>query len=191
MKRHRPAEDAKDGGRAHIVDIATAIPAEADALTEIAIAAKGHWGYPAHWMARWRSVLTVTPEFIAAHETYAARTTERIVGFYALRHEDGVLHLEDLFVLPEAIGQGVGRALFRHAQGRARELGFAYLQIQSDPNAAGFYERMGAERVGTNFTLLDSRRRDLPLFRCGTANGGDGNPASKSVAMEIPTKEGP
>src|ERR1700722_2194738 len=125
-----------------------AIPSEADALTEIAMAAKGHWGYPAHWMARWRSVLTVTPAFIATHETYAARTDERILGFSALRPDGAVLHLEDLFVLPSEMGRGVGRALFRHARQRARELGFAFIVVQSDPNAAGFYERMGAERIG-------------------------------------------
>jgi len=152
------------------VNITAAVPSEADALTEIAIAAKAHWGYPAQWMARWRPILTVTPSFIASHETYTARTSERIIGFTALRRAGGILHLEDLFVLPSEMGRGVGRALFRHAQRRARELGFASIEVQSDPNAAGFYERMGAERIGTNLTLLDSQRRDLPLYRCHTAD---------------------
>jgi GNAT superfamily N-acetyltransferase len=155
------------------VNISKAIPADAEALTEIAIAAKGHWDYPAHWMARWRSVLTVTPAFIAAHETYAARSGDRIIGFCALRRDGDDLHLEDLFVLPGEMGRGVGSALFRHAQGRARELGFAFFEVQSDPHAAGFYERMGAERIGTSMTLLDSYRRDLPIFRCRTSGGND------------------
>jgi GNAT superfamily N-acetyltransferase len=121
-------------------------------------------------MNRWRSILTVTPAFIAAHETYAARDTGRIVGFSALRQDGGILHLEDLFVLPSEMGRGVGRALFRHAQRRAWELGFAFLEVQSDPNAAGFYERMGAEQIATNFTLLEGSRRDLPIFRCRTTD---------------------
>jgi GNAT superfamily N-acetyltransferase len=149
--------------------ISRAVPSDAAILTEIAVAAKGHWGYPARWMDQWRPVLTVSASFIAHHDTYIARRENQILGYAALRQDAAAIHLEDLFVLPAAMGRGVGRALFFHARERAHELGFAALEIQSDPNAAGFYERMGAQRVGTHFMLLDSQRRDLPLFRCPTA----------------------
>jgi GNAT superfamily N-acetyltransferase len=151
------------------LQIVRAHPSDADALTQIAVAAKGHWGYPARWMERWLPILTVTAESIARNETYAACDTERIIGFSSLRVEGETIHLNDLFVLPSEMGNGVGRALFRHALARARELGFAFVEIQSDPNAAGFYERMGAERIGTQFSLLEGYRRDLPLLRCATA----------------------
>ncbi len=150
------------------VKITTAHPTDADALTEVAHAAKRRWGYPEQWIARWRSSLTITPEFIAAQEVYVARDDRGILGFSALaRNADG-LWLEHLWVLPAAEGVGVGRALFRWAQQRARELGFAAFDIESDPHAAGFYERMGAERVGTNTTSLDGQLRELPILRCRT-----------------------
>lgn len=113
---------------------------------------------------------------------------ERIVGYFALRRDGGVFHLEDLFVRPSEMGRGVGRALFRHAQRRARELGFAFIEVQSDPNAAGFYERMGAERIGTHFTLLDSQRRDLPLFRCHTSDVAEGDCPPQPAPIQIPEK---
>jgi GNAT superfamily N-acetyltransferase len=150
------------------IEIVRAHPSEADALTQIAVAAKGHWGYPARWMERWQSILTVTADSIARNETYVARNTERILGYSSLRLDGDTIHLNDLFVMPSEMGNGIGRALFRHALGRARELGFAFVEIQSDPNAAGFYERMGAERTGTSFILLEGHRRDLPLLRCST-----------------------
>ena len=155
------------------MNITIARPSEADALTEIAFAAKRHWGYPEHWIAHWCSLLTVTPDFIATHATYAARDGQSILGFTALAQSAGILCLEHLWVLPSAAGRGVGRALFHQAQQRARDLGFDTFEIESDPHAAGFYERMGGERIGTNTTLLDGQPRELPIFRCHTSHESD------------------
>ena len=49
-----------------------------------------------------------------------------------------------MFVDPPAIGGGAGRALFEAAVSLARRLGVARMTILADPNAAPFYERMGA-----------------------------------------------
>ena len=152
------------------VDITIAHPHEADAFSEIALAAKRHLGYPEHWIAHWCSLLTVTPDFVATHPTYAARDGQRILGFTALAQCADLLYLEHLWVLPSAQGRGVGRALFRRAQQQAEDLGFARLEIESDPHAAGFYERMGAERIRTKTGLLDGQTRELPVFRCRTSH---------------------
>jgi hypothetical protein len=41
------------------------------------------------------------------------------------------------------MGHGIGRSLFMHPVERAKSLGFQELEIESDPNAEGFYLRMG------------------------------------------------
>ena len=64
--------------------ITRARPDDAATLTNIAFAAKRHWGYPMSWIESWRDVLTVRPEFIAGYETYAAIDAGRAIGFYAL-----------------------------------------------------------------------------------------------------------
>ncbi len=150
------------------VTITAAHPSEADALTEIAVAAKRRWGYPEHWIAQWSSLLTITPDFVASHATYAARGDQGILGFSALAQSADILFLEHLWVLPPASGCGIGRALFHRVQKQARDLGFTSFDIESDPHAAGFYERMGAERIGSHTTLLDRQPRELPVFRCYT-----------------------
>jgi GNAT superfamily N-acetyltransferase len=150
--------------RYNIMQILRAPPNDAVMLTEIAFAAKRHWGYPERWIESWRNVLTVTPEFIVAHETYAAVVDGRSVGFYALAPKENRLDLLHLWVLPDAMGQGVGRSLFLHALERARALGFRELEIESDPNAAGFYERLGARRVGTSICEVEQQPRQLPIF---------------------------
>ena len=50
--------------------------ADAEQLTRIALAAKRYWGYPEAWIESWRSLLTITPGFIKANETWIADETE-------------------------------------------------------------------------------------------------------------------
>jgi len=146
------------------VEIRRAGPGDADALSRVASAAKGHWGYPDGWMERWREGLTISPEFVSQREIYAAFVEGEPVGFYALHEEGQKIELEHLWVLPERMGLGLGRALFDHALGRAAALDAEVLGIEADPNAEGFYRRMGARRVGEIVYELDGRERVLPLL---------------------------
>lgn len=146
------------------MQIRAARPEEAATLTSIAFAAKQHWGYPENWMKTWREILTVTPEFIAGHETFSAIVDSRPVGIYALRQKGDRLDLLHLWVLPESMGRGIGRSLFCHALERVKSLGFRVLEIESDPNAEGFYRRLGARRVGTNIYTVDGLQRELPVL---------------------------
>ena len=58
------------------------------------------------------------------------------------------LYLEDLFVLPEARGRGVGRALLVHLAAVARERGcgrFEWSVLDWNEPAIGFYRSLGAQ----------------------------------------------
>ncbi|MDQ3795344.1 MAG: GNAT family N-acetyltransferase, partial [Actinomycetota bacterium] len=54
--------------------------------------------------------------------------------------------------------------LFNDAVGRAAALGAEVLGIESDPNAEGFYRRMGATRVGGISYSIDGQKRTLPVL---------------------------
>ena len=149
---------------AEVVEIRRATPGDADDLTRIAFAAKGHWGYPERWISRWSETLTITPEFISRNEVYAAHYEGRPVAFYALVGRGREVELEHLWVSPERIGTGLGRALFDHAVHKAASLGAGVLSIEADPNAEGFYRRMGARRVGENVYGIEGQKRVLPLL---------------------------
>ncbi|HEV2803526.1 MAG TPA: GNAT family N-acetyltransferase [Chthoniobacterales bacterium] len=144
--------------------IVQAKPHDAEALTEIAHAAKRHWGYPESWIAAWRDILTMRPEFIAANVARVAIDEKRMLGFYVLTTEDDGIHLDHLWVVPAAMGRGIGRTLFEHAMMQARGLGFDSIKIEADPNAAAFYEKMGAVRVGVSATEIEGERRELPFL---------------------------
>jgi GNAT superfamily N-acetyltransferase len=144
--------------------IVRARPEDAATLTEIAHAAKRHWGYPENWIAAWREILTMRPEFIAENTAYCAVEADRAIGFYVLTTEDDGLRLDHLWILPRAMGRGIGRALFEHAVATASRLGSNLIKIEADPNAEGFYKRMGATRAGTSVSEVEGERRELPLM---------------------------
>ena len=146
------------------MQIVRAKPQDADVLTEIAFAAKRHWGYPERWIQSWQDILTMRPEFITENATYVATENDRTVGFYLLTTESDGLHLDHLWIDPHAMGRGIGRALFEHALEQTKQLGHRTLKIESDPNAEGFYTRMGARRVGATVTSIENQRRELPLL---------------------------
>jgi GNAT superfamily N-acetyltransferase len=146
------------------MEIHRAKPEDALALTEIAFAAKRHWRYPEKWIQRWKDVLTIQPEFIARNETYIAFLDGQTVGFYALVNKKERASLEHLWVLPSAMRQGIGRALFSHAVQQVKALDIEAIEIESDPNAEKFYQQMGARRVSLNVTELDGQSRTLPVM---------------------------
>ena len=144
--------------------IVRAGPEDAPFLTEIAFAAKRHWGYPERWIESWREILTMRPEFIAANVACYAAEEEYVAGFYVLTTEEDGLHLDHLWIRPAAMRRGIGRALFEHAIEQARNSGFAAIKIEADPNAEGFYQRVGAVRVGTAISEIEGERRELPVM---------------------------
>ena len=89
---------------------------------------------------------------------------EKAIGFYAIAVKAKRANLEHLWVLPDYMGKGIGAKLFRHALSRCKEIGVHMLEIESDPNAQGFYERMGARRVGEAIGEVDSQPRVLPVL---------------------------
>jgi len=109
---------------------------------------------------------------------YVAVAGEEAVGFYALAGVGRGLDLEHLWVVPAWIGTGLGRRLFEHAMRRATELGARSVEIESDPNAEGFYRRMGARRTGENVYEMEGRTRVLPtmVVELPSTSRGDRNP---------------
>ncbi|HJT65729.1 MAG TPA: GNAT family N-acetyltransferase [Pyrinomonadaceae bacterium] len=138
---------------------------EADLLTGIALEAKRYWGYPEHWIKHWEADLTISPEFIRDNHVYVAEAEGEVRGFYALCVSGERAELEHMWVTPASIGTGVGKELFLDAMERAAALDVRDVEIVADPNAAGFYERMGASRIGETDSPIDGLTRKLPRLK--------------------------
>ena len=147
-----------------MIMIRRASPNEADILSQIALEAKRHWGYSERWMEMWKPQLTFTPEYFEEYESWAAEIDNIPVAFYTLLEKEGKAWIENLWVSPEYMGKGVGRKLFLHAVETSRERGFARLHLEADPNAVGFYEKMGMRKIGERISEIEGQPRILPIM---------------------------
>ncbi|GAA5137239.1 GNAT family N-acetyltransferase [Pseudonocardia adelaidensis] len=118
-------------------------------LNDLVMRSKAYWGYDEEFLAACRDELTIDAGDVTAGRVVVAEDGHGVRGVASLQGcaPEGELGL--LFVDPEAIGTGVGRALYRHVLAMARELGFTRLRIEADPNAAPFYRATGARPAGT------------------------------------------
>jgi len=116
-------------------------------LREIALEAKAHWGYDRPLVEEWALAGDFEPESLRSRLLYVAEAAGQPVGWAALIPRGEVGWLDDLWVEPAWIGQGLGRALFEHVAGEARQRGARRLEWEAEPNAIGFYERMGGAYV--------------------------------------------
>ena len=148
----------------YMFEIRYAVPDDAEALSQIALSAKAHWGYPERWMEIWRPQLTFSPDYFYENESWVAEVDDQPIAFYTLRDKAGNAWIEDLWVLPEYMGQGIGKQLFLHAVELARHRGYKTLQLEADPNAVGFYEKMGMSKIGERHSEVEGQPRILPIM---------------------------
>lgn len=144
--------------------IRAARPDEEATLTALCLRSKAHWGYDAAFLDASRTALAIDAAMIP--RTLVAETETGIVcGIAAAEPLDGegTFDLARLFVEPRAIGGHVGSALFAAVVERIRAEGAKRLMILADPHATGFYERLGAVRIG-EAPSESIPGRSLPLF---------------------------
>lgn len=138
---------------------------DADALTDLAHRAKAHWGYPASWMREWDAQLTILPGYIDMHDVWVAECDGTIVGMCALEDRGARWMLEHVWVEPGRHRRGIGRALVYRALQMAREHRAEFVELLADPYATGFYDRLGARRVGNaRAPMPGARDRTLPRY---------------------------
>ncbi|WP_411103948.1 GNAT family N-acetyltransferase [Streptomyces sp. cmx-4-9] len=118
---------------------------EAQALTGLVMRSKAYWGYDGAFLAACAEELRIRPcEVVSRRIVVAESACGGVLGLASLEGAPARAVLGLLFVEPSAVGQGVGRLLYRDVLRRAVELGVRRLLIDADPHAAGFYRAMGA-----------------------------------------------
>jgi GNAT superfamily N-acetyltransferase len=129
----------------------------------------------------YREALAANPDAIELSQTFiddgcvrvAVDDADEPIGFSVVIGGRGGAHeLDGLFVEPDRLRCGVGRALVEDAAARASGRGAECLEVTAGP-AEGFYERLGFYRFDaaqTRFGPAVRMRRELP-------RGGGPNPA--------------
>ena len=131
-----------------MVAVRPARAGEAATLTALCVRSKAHWGYDAEFMRLSRDAITVVEKDISAGRVLVATdAANQTIGLVRVEPDGEMAELGLMFVDPPAMGGGAGRMLFEAAARLARSLGARRMTILADPNAAPFYERMGARFV--------------------------------------------
>ncbi len=153
------------------VRIRPARPGEAPALGALCVRSKAHWGYDAEFMRLSHRSLQIDPAAIDAGRVFVATDAgDRPLGVAdcCALPEPGAFDLLHLFVDPQSLRQRVGRSLFEAACVWCLAQGGTKLVILSDPNAAGFYRRLGARLIGEAPSDAVANR-NLPLLEFSLA----------------------
>ncbi len=112
-----------------------------------------------------QGLLTLSEADLASNSVWVLEHDGEPLGFSRVSGAPPEGELADLWLDPSAIGAGLGRRLLAHALAKAGDAGFQSLLIESDPNAEGFYEALGARRIGER---RSPSGRVLPLLRIAT-----------------------
>jgi len=152
-----------------------ALPEEADKLTVLTLNSKRYWGYPDEWMAMWTEDLTIMPEYIEKNMVVLAEENALLLGYVSIiehassqivrvgeHHISGGFFLDNLFINPSYIRKGIGEKLMNIAFDWCKEKQIEALYVYSDPNAKGFYEKMGATCLGE--VVSGDNGRALPFL---------------------------
>jgi GNAT superfamily N-acetyltransferase len=120
-------------------------------------------------MARFAEVIALTPAEIRDNDVWVVERAGQVIGFYGLVHHGEVAELDHLWLRPEEIGHGLGRLTFEDAMRRAREMDAHRLEWEAEPNAVGFYRRMGGIPIREVTSELGRRLEVFALDLAGPA----------------------
>jgi Predicted acetyltransferase len=150
---------------------------DADKLTQLTLESKRYWDYPEAWITLWKDELHVSAEYIQENMVMIAEENSELVGYISIINElnshiveiegtkiAGGFFLDNLFIHPSYIRKGIGKKLVALAFDWCKENGIEKLFVSSDPNAKGFYEKMGAICLGELPSKIEGRTLYFYVF---------------------------
>ena len=127
-----------------------------------------------YMLGKFYTIEALTAQLIEGHNFLIASKGNKDIGFasYSITdHENHIVKLHKLYVLPEAHGKGLGKFLINEVCNKAREAGAKRLQLNVNRynKAKDFYEKAGFEiketvdiEIGNGFFMNDYVM-ELPL----------------------------
>ena len=117
-------------------------------ISDLCFRSKAIWGYDEEFMNACRAELSLEPRDLELTLIAVAENHGKLIGVAQVKVADDEADLLKLFVEATALRSGTGKALLVWATDMANKLGAKRLIIDSDPEAAPFYRRMGAYDLG-------------------------------------------
>jgi streptomycin 6-kinase len=127
---------------------------------------KASWGYDDHFMDEFMRNFSTTSESIQKNVIKLFFNKNQLISFYAFsinKNDDIQLYLDDFFVHPDYIGQGIGKIMWNHCLDTVTSIGQTEFWLWADPNAAGFYKKCGCIQTGIKESPV-VKGRFTPIF---------------------------
>ena len=128
---------------------------EVGALTELQRRASLVWEEDRDALLAHPEVIDVPVDLVQTGSVRVAEEDGRSLGFSAvIALRDATAELDGLFVEPDLMRGGVGRALVDDAVDRLRAEGAGRLEVTANLRALGFYEKLGFVAIGPVETMF-------------------------------------
>jgi GNAT superfamily N-acetyltransferase len=126
------------------LSVRDAVPADRDAVQRLfRLASLSNDGDRDNLLAN-PDALVFSDVAITEQRTRVATDVDAVVvGFATTAEGAGGLELEDLFVAPDQMRQGVGRALVLDIVARAQQAGIERIEVTANRHALAFYDAVG------------------------------------------------
>jgi len=142
--------------------IAPASPARLVEINDVIARSKAYWPWPEEYLSAALPLLQISAEYLNEHPSVVATDADdAILAFGSLASADGRTYVDNLWVRPDRVGQGVGRRLCDWLINCARERDLDELWVLPDPPAEGFYWKRGFVDTGER---VQSRVPCGPVF---------------------------
>lgn len=135
-------------------------------LKHISVSSKRYWKYPDAWIEKWMDDLTLKENDLKIMTVKVAVLNEKLVGFGAIKENSKQYEIMHLWVLPEMIGENVGKELLQKLL--ATLITNKPVIVESDPNAVGFYQKFGFRKIKETPSYPEGRF--LPVLMLDSPN---------------------
>jgi GNAT superfamily N-acetyltransferase len=133
-----------------------------DRINRLIARSKSYWAWPNGYLEQALPLHRVTPAYLRANRCFEALDrSDVLLAFASVLESDDRVIIDNLWVAPEHIRCGIGKAMCEHLFRLARQTGWPQLWVLPDPPAEGFYFRMGFSHTGER---VPSRIAGGPVF---------------------------
>lgn len=125
-------------------EIKEAEPQDHHILTHLTRLSKAYWGYSNDQLLMWSEDLRINNTYIETNNVYKLILCDEVIGYYSYINEsEGLVILDNMFILPRYIGKGFGKHLMIDFLNRMNKTDVKKIKLFSEPKAEDFYQKFG------------------------------------------------
>ena len=121
---------------------------EIDDLNLLIRSSKSFWKYSSDFLDSYIKKWGLNEDYMANNYIAVLEEQQSTYGLWSFSNDDEEPVLDNFFLHPAYIGQGLGKFMWQHVIAYATAQDWHSFQLLSDPNAEIFYEHMGAKKIG-------------------------------------------